>query len=323
MQHRVGQADIAVTAKPADTWQTRLIGFLGCRPEQINENLYLPHTRLIHTFGMAAPLDVVYLDTNHRILATEEAFPPRRISKKVVGCRSILEMPAGEGRRCGLVPGATVHLHFEDNIEIRARARRMLIHYAVNILLATLWLNIAQAAYARFQQSSSFLPLLLFVFNTLIVIFFLIRRPNRYKIRRWPDWSVPVGVVLLSFMLRPLHIEATSLAYLSAVLQMLGISGMLFSLASLGRSFGIVPGHRGLQTQWAYRFVRHPLYASELVFYTGFVLGNWDAFNATLVMAIALGQIWRANAEEKVLSLDREYIAYCQRTPFRFIHGVY
>ena len=317
------QAEVTIGVKRAETWDMRLIGLLGCTPEQMNENLWLPGTHFIHTIGMAAPLDVIYLDAANYVLAIDQDLKPGKFGKKVAGCRSVLEMPAGEARRRGLYPGAKVRLRFEDNSRARTRARRLLIHHVVNIFLATAWLSIVREAYARFHMSGSFLPLMLLIFNTLIVGFFLTRRPNRHQVARFMDWFIPLMVVLSSFMLRPLEKDFTSLVYVSSALQFVGIFGMLFGLLSLGRSFGIVPGHRGLKTDHAYRYVRHPLYASELIFYAGFLLGNWDFLNALLVVAIATGQFWRANAEEKLLVKDRAYIAYRQRTPYRFIPGVY
>ena len=106
----------------------------------------------------------------------------------------------------------------------------------------------------------------------------------------------------------------------------LQIAGTLLSIAaviSLGRSFGVVAANRGVRTTGFYRFVRHPLYASYMVSFLGFVLGNLSVRNIVLIVVAFICQYLRAVAEERILGLDPEYQAYMAQVRYRFIPYIF
>jgi hypothetical protein len=96
--------------------------------------------------------------------------------------------------------------------------------------------------------------------------------------------------------------------------------GMLAGLWSLGRSFGIAPADRGLVTRGLYRMIRHPMYASELVFNAGFLLANPSWTNALALLLIAGTQIARIVREERVIG---DYSDYAARVRWRLIPGIW
>lgn len=58
---------------------------------------------------MRFPIDAVFLDREHRVLRVVEHLAPWRVA----GCRgakAVIELPAGEAARVGLVPGERVLL---------------------------------------------------------------------------------------------------------------------------------------------------------------------------------------------------------------------
>jgi uncharacterized protein len=58
---------------------------------------------------MRFPIDAVFLDREHRVLRVVEHLAPWRVA----GCRrakAVIELPAGEAARVGLVPGERVFL---------------------------------------------------------------------------------------------------------------------------------------------------------------------------------------------------------------------
>ena len=61
---------------------------------------------------------------------------------------------------------------------------------------------------------------------------------------------------------------------LCEVVQLSGLLVAFLSLATLGRSFGIVAANRGVKTRGPYRFVRHPTYMGYLICYLGYVAEN-------------------------------------------------
>src|ERR1700730_1275664 len=91
----------------------------------------------------------------------------------------------------------------------------------------------------------------------------------------------------------------------------LGVCGLLF----LRRSLSIIPEARRLVTGGPYRFIRHPLYAAEILAAVALVLarpGLWATL--TLVQFIAV-QMLRARFEEGLLArIFPEYRSYARRT---------
>jgi protein-S-isoprenylcysteine O-methyltransferase Ste14 len=90
-------------------------------------------------------------------------------------------------------------------------------------------------------------------------------------------------------------------------------------MLSLRRSFGIVPAHRGIRTGGLYNVVRHPLYASELVWFLGFTIDNPSGWNIGLWLCDCVLQFSRACAEERFLSVDPTYSQYRTRVRYRLI----
>ncbi len=91
----------------------------------------------------------------------------------------------------------------------------------------------------------------------------------------------------------------------------LGVCGLLF----LRRSLSIIPEARRLVTGGPYRFIRHPLYAAEILAAVALVLarpGLW----ATLTLAPFIAvQMLRARFEEGLLArIFPEYRLYARRT---------
>lgn len=91
------------------------------------------------------------------------------------------------------------------------------------------------------------------------------------------------------------------------------------ALAWLGASFAVLPSRRAVRTTGAYRLVRHPIYALELLLTVlAAAARGWASALAFGVVGIAL--LWpRMLAEEEVLSADPAYQAYRDRVRHRLI----
>ena len=127
--------------------------------------------------------------------------------------------------------------------------------------------------------------------------------------------------MVLPLLMRPL--PGAEAPWAAAVLQALGLGVAIAALLSLRRSLGIVPACRGVRTDGPYRWVRHPLYAGELLFLLGFAAQHPSPRNMALFAATLALQAVRAGREERLLaSADETYGAYMQRVPFRFLPGV-
>lgn len=89
------QAILATEVKVARTFGSRLIGLMFSREFPMGSALFITPCRSIHTFFMNYSIDVVYLDTQRRIVGLEEKLKPRKIGVLFPGTCSVLEFPAG------------------------------------------------------------------------------------------------------------------------------------------------------------------------------------------------------------------------------------
>jgi uncharacterized protein len=99
---------LADRLRSAHTHWTRLRGLLGTRRLEPGEGLWIKPSNQVHMFGMRYAIDVVFLDDAGRVLRVVHALQPNRISPRVKGATSVLELPAGTAARVELVEGARV-----------------------------------------------------------------------------------------------------------------------------------------------------------------------------------------------------------------------
>jgi protein-S-isoprenylcysteine O-methyltransferase Ste14 len=102
----------------------------------------------------------------------------------------------------------------------------------------------------------------------------------------------------------------------------LGTLFTIWSLATLGRCFGLFPEVRGLVLRGPYRLVRHPVYLGELISAVGLLLAKphpvvWAVF--TVFVAL---QYLRTIYEERALAMvfPGEYSAFQRQVP-RLVPG--
>jgi len=90
-----------------------------------------------------------------------------------------------------------------------------------------------------------------------------------------------------------------------------------------GRTVEVVKGQKLVSTG-LYSIVRHPMYAAQLLIYTAvpIALGSYVALPFFLVMPVVL--VFRLKNEEQVLLAGLPgYKAYCKKTRYRMIPGVW
>jgi len=115
--------------------------------------------------------------------------------------------------------------------------------------------------------------------------------------------------------------------YLGLALFIGGMALMQWAEAALGRQFSIKVelqnGHR-LVTSGPYTVIRHPRYAGNLIFFTGYCLTfrSWAALVLVALMAGVL--LWRIWAEEEIMRQEfgDEWVAYAKRT-WRLVPGLF
>ena len=141
-------------------------------------------------------------------------------------------------------------------------------------------------------------------------------------------WDSPAALLgwcgtLAPLFVRPADLAPRPLLWVGVVVQSIGNLLAVVAICDLGRSFGIVAAHRGIQTNGLYRYLRHPIYAAYLLAFGGFVLTHPSVRNSVVLLVWAGMQIARIHAEERLLSSDPAYEAYAQRVRHRLIPGIW
>jgi uncharacterized membrane protein (UPF0127 family) len=97
----------------AETMRSRMRGLLGRGPLQSYEGLLLRPAPSIHTFFMRFPIDVLFLDSDMRVVGIHPAVPPWR-AKSSRRARAVLELAAGSVERCNVRIGDRLALRAAD-----------------------------------------------------------------------------------------------------------------------------------------------------------------------------------------------------------------
>jgi protein-S-isoprenylcysteine O-methyltransferase Ste14 len=156
-------------------------------------------------------------------------------------------------------------------------------------------------------------------FLALVVVLFIVRTPVRGRRANWRGGAVAiVGTFLLNLVgLLPVpNGTSTEALMISSVVTVAGTLFAIWSLAFLGRSFGVLPEARALVTGGPYCWVRHPVYLGELVSGFGIVIAKPHPAVVAVYVAFVLFQYWRTTFEELALAeaFPSQYPAYRLRT---------
>ena len=176
------------------------------------------------------------------------------------------------------------------------------------------------------EQAFYLQEILTILFLGQVVVLFAIRRRGlRSQHAGWREGVVAlVGTFLLNVVAYVPVQEATSTALLltASVIVMLGTVFSIWSLANLGRNFGIFPEVRGLVRSGPYRLVRHPIYLGEIVSGFGVILVRPSLLIAAIFVIFVALQYWRTVFEERALAeaFPSEYPGYRERVP-RLVPG--
>lgn len=176
------------------------------------------------------------------------------------------------------------------------------------------WAALAGARLSLALEMRTFFPLLLAVQSGLAA-FRLLRR--RFTTATVPWWGQAIA---WTSALLPMALRIEAVSPVGWVLSVAGLLWVLWSMVTLGKSFGIAPADRGLVFTGPYRLVRHPMYAGELFSVLGSLLGNWNPWNGLLVLMLLISLIWRIQAEECLLF---GYASYKKSTPWRLCPGLW
>lgn len=195
--------------------------------------------------------------------------------------------------------------------------RRLILDGVEKVAVVALfaWLCLRFAGTLQEQPAN-----LIFLVSEGVVALMVLLRRSTDQISLNPfDWIIGVGGTLL-----PMLVSPSGGGWIGGAGLLL--AGLIFSLVAkltLGRSFGVVAANRGVKRGGVYGTVRHPMYLGYFLIYVGVLLLNPSLWNGALLLAWAVLQIARIQAEERVLMLDPAYRDHAERVRFRLVPFIY
>jgi protein-S-isoprenylcysteine O-methyltransferase Ste14 len=206
-------------------------------------------------------------------------------------------------------------------IALEAASLRRMADRIDQIVAAALYAWLCSRLLPKAFPPQHFYPLMLLFSEGMILLFLVIRRGTE-KISVDPrDWIVAFGCTVLPLLV--VNEETVFVPRVGAAVMLIGFILQVGAKLNLRRRFGIVPADRGLQTLGLYAVVRHPMYLGYMITHIGFLLAAPAAWNAT-VYAIAwplfIGRIF---LEERFLSANPDYRAYCANVRYRLVPGLF
>src|SRR5574341_316974 len=250
----------------------------------------------------------------------------RQKPEAVTGMKRMLLLAASgplSATRLPGVPGA-------DEWNQRASGKRLptvgsgsVLAFVGNILVAAFYAQFVLFAFLSYRQTGSLAGLGLILFNTILVVCFLARPRPVAVTTSVRNWLIASLVQVLPFLLRPAAPLWSPLTAVAGAGQALGLFIALLSLLTLRGSIGIVAANRGIKTHGMYAWVRHPLYAGEMIFSASFLLDHWSVRNLLVITLTFFAQVVRARHEELLLARDERYSNFSRVVRYRFIPGVY
>ena len=157
------------------------------------------------------------------------------------------------------------------------------------------------------------------VFLALVVLLFAIRRRRISSDHATlvPGLVALVGTFLLN-VVAYLPVEdttSTEALFASSAIVIVGTLWTIWSLAFLGRCFGLFPEVRGLVQRGPYRLVRHPVYLGELISAVGMLVAKPHPLIVLIFVVFVALQYGRTIYEERALSaaFPEAYPSYAQR----------
>lgn len=156
-----------------------------------------------------------------------------------------------------------------------------------------------------------------------LTVLFVLFRKSTLSVSTYPlDWGLAVLGSTLGLLVRPAG-EPVAPELLCVVLIIVGALISTSAKLSLNTRFGMAPANRGIQPDFAYAFIRHPMYSGYILAQVGFLLMNPTWRNLLIYTAAWTIQIARLYREERWLSQDPAYRAYAESVRYRLFPGLY
>ena len=194
---------------------------------------------------------------------------------------------------------------------------------AARALIGTLFVLLSMRLWQDFLKTGHITGLLFLVSEALVVILTIVRRRAVAVDRSARTATVTMISLVGPFLLRPIPGMALVPDAASASAAAVGAIVVILGKITIGRSFGIAPANRGIVASGPYNVVRHPIYAGYLLTHAASLTAYPTLWNVAVVVTADIALVFRALAEERVLSADHDYEAYCSRVAWHLVPGVF
>jgi protein-S-isoprenylcysteine O-methyltransferase Ste14 len=200
--------------------------------------------------------------------------------------------------------------------------REQAAEFCARASISGLFVVLATRIGAEYLQTGHLTGLLLLVSELLVVVLTVVRRKAATVDRTWQARVVAAATIVFVPFIHPTGGSPVPDAH-TAVVSAVGLALIIAGKLTLGRSFGLMPAHRGLVCTGIYAFVRHPIYAGYIVTHAAFLAAHPSAWNLILLAVSDVALLVRATYEERTLRGDAEYAAYMNRVRWRVVPGLF
>jgi uncharacterized membrane protein (UPF0127 family) len=114
VQNATRNQPLMVRGRVADNSWTRLRGLIGVRELADGEGLLIKPCHGVHCMFMSMPIDVVYVDRSHCVVAVDKAMKPWAVGKIYRQSAYVVELPAGAIDASGTQPGDQLVISTEN-----------------------------------------------------------------------------------------------------------------------------------------------------------------------------------------------------------------
>ena len=189
--------------------------------------------------------------------------------------------------------------------------------------VGTLFVLLSINLLGDFMRTGRVTGLLFLLSESLVVVLTLIRR-RACRVDRSVSAALLTAVSFVGpVLVRVVNGPALVPDVLTAMISTVGVGIVIAGKLTIGRSFGLIPANRGIVDRGPYNVVRHPIYAGYLLTHAATLVAYPSVWNLTVTIAADTALVLRALIEERVLSADVSYQAYCRRVGWHLVPGLF
>ncbi len=157
----------------------------------------------------------------------------------------------------------------------------------------------------------------------LMGVLSLIRVPPNAAMITPKALTAVTGMLLTPTLIQTVAPSTGPIALAGMILELLGVILSQVARLYMGRRFGVLPANRGIVSSGPFRIIRHPIYMGWFILTLGLTTAYPSIRNFLALILTLPFVMWRIEVEEKLLTEDPEYRAYCEKVRYRLVPGLY